>query len=50
MLTVLVARAAMVTIENAHGDFTIDKSFFKRSFSALSSINYNKSKTLIMNI
>ena len=50
MFTVLVARAAMVTIENARGDSTIIKSFFKRSFSALSSINYNESETLIMNI
>ena len=40
----------MVTIENARANFTIVQSFFRRSFSALSSINYNKSETLIMNI
>ena len=50
MFIVLVARAAMVTIVNARGDFTIVKSFFRRSFSTLSSINYNESETLIMNI
>ena len=50
MFTVLVARAAMATIENACGDFTIVQSFFGRSFSNLSSINNNKSETLILNI
>ena len=47
---VLVARATMVTIENPRGDFLILKSFFRRSLSALSNINYKESETLIMNI
>ena len=50
MFVVIVARAAMETIENAPGDFTIVKSFFSCSFSALSSINYSKSETLIVKI
>ena len=50
LFVVLVAHAAMVTIENARENFTTVKSFFRLSFSALSSINYNESKTLIMNI
>ena len=46
----LVAQAAMVTIENARGDSTIFKSFFRHSFSSLSCINYNESETLIIYI
>ena len=40
----------MVTIDNARANYTIVQSVFRRSFSALSSINCNKSEALIMNI
>ena len=40
----------MVTIDNARANYTIVQSVFRRSFSAFSSINCNKSEALIMNI
>ena len=50
MFVVLVAHAAIVTIDNALADVTIVKWFFRRSFSAISSIYQNKSETLIIDI
>ena len=45
MFVVLVACAAMVTIDNAHAVVTLVKQFFRCYFSAISSINRNKSET-----